>query len=61
MPGFVSTGIISHFEGDLIEIENLNAEFYLLGQSAKADIYAKGGLINFDSAVVANPTKRLLF
>lgn len=50
--GFVSTGIVSHIEGDIIEIDNDNAETYGLGQSAKVVIYAKGGLINFESAIV---------
>lgn len=50
---FVSTGILTHIEGDIIEIEIPEYQVFSLGDEVKLTIYSPGGIFVFQSTVVA--------
>lgn len=49
---FVSTGKISYLDGDILEIEITSWKNFSLGEKVKAVIYARGGLVTFETSVV---------
>lgn len=49
---FVSAGKISFLDGDILEIEINSWKNFSLGEWVKAVIYAKGGLVTFETSVV---------
>lgn len=50
---FVSTGILSYAEGDIIEIEMSEFKAFHLGDQVKLTVYSPGGIYVFESTVVA--------
>lgn len=50
---FVSTGILSYAEGDILEIEMSEYKAFELGDSVKLTVYSPGGIYGFLSTVVA--------
>lgn len=50
---FVSTGILSYAEGDIIEIEITDFTKFQLGDQVKLTVYSPGGVYVFDSTLVA--------
>ncbi|TDF93570.1 PilZ domain-containing protein [Paenibacillus piri] len=51
--GFVSTGLLSYAEGDIVEIEIPEYKLFHLGDSVKITVYSPGGIYVFASTVVA--------
>jgi len=51
--GFVSTGILSYAEGDILEVEMPEYKAFQLGDSVKVTVYSPGGVYTFNSTVVA--------
>ncbi|OXM86427.1 PilZ domain-containing protein [Paenibacillus rigui] len=58
---FVSTGVLSYAEGDLLEIEIPEYARFQLGDSAKITVYSPGGIYTFLSRVVAKGEGALVF
>ncbi|AFH59153.1 PilZ domain-containing protein [Paenibacillus caseinilyticus] len=50
---FVSTGILSFAEGDILEIEMSEYKVFDLGDTVKLTVYSPGGIYMFESTVVA--------
>lgn len=50
---FVSTGILTYAEGDIIEIEMSEYKAFGLGDKVKLTVYSPGGVYVFESTVVA--------
>ncbi|MCZ8523379.1 MULTISPECIES: PilZ domain-containing protein [Paenibacillus] len=50
---FVSTGILSYAEGDILEIEMSDYKVFELGDTVKLTVYSPGGIYMFESTVVA--------
>ncbi|WP_201305400.1 PilZ domain-containing protein [Paenibacillus puerhi] len=50
---FVSTGILTYAEGDILEIEISDYKAFDLGDSVKMTVYSPGGVYTFQSTVVA--------
>jgi c-di-GMP-binding flagellar brake protein YcgR len=50
---FVSTGILSHIEGDLIEIQVTPSSAFKLGEPVKMTIYSPIGMFTYLSSVIA--------
>lgn len=50
---FVSTGILTYAEGDIIEIEISEYKAFELGDKVKLTVYSPGGVYVFESTVVA--------
>jgi c-di-GMP-binding flagellar brake protein YcgR len=50
---YVSTGVLTYVEGDIIEIEMSDLKSFALGDKVKITIYSTGGIHVFDSHVVA--------
>ncbi|MBP1153225.1 MULTISPECIES: PilZ domain-containing protein [unclassified Paenibacillus] len=50
---FVSTGILSYAEGDIIEIEMSEFKAFELGDKVKLTVYSPGGIYVFESTIVA--------
>ncbi|NOU95006.1 PilZ domain-containing protein [Paenibacillus sp. LMG 31456] len=51
--GFVSTGLLTYAEGDIIEVEIPEYKVFNLGDSVKITVYSPGGIYTFLSSVVA--------
>lgn len=58
---FVSTGVLSYAEGDVLEIELPEYKRFNLGDSAKITVYSPGGIYTFQSKVVAKGEGALIF
>jgi c-di-GMP-binding flagellar brake protein YcgR len=50
---FVSTGLLTYAEGDILEIEIPEFKVFELGDSVKLTVYSAGGIFTFQSTVVA--------
>lgn len=50
---YVSTGVLSYVEGDIIEVEMNDIKSFSLGDQVKITIYSTGGIHVFESNVVA--------
>ncbi|MEK8133100.1 PilZ domain-containing protein [Paenibacillus filicis] len=50
---FVSTGILTYAEGDIVEIEMSDYKAFDLGDVVKLTVYSPGGVYTFHSTVVA--------
>ncbi|TVY09381.1 PilZ domain-containing protein [Paenibacillus cremeus] len=50
---FVSTGVLTYAEGDILEIEIAEYKAFKLGESVKLTVYSPGGIYPFESTVVA--------
>jgi c-di-GMP-binding flagellar brake protein YcgR len=50
---FVSTGLLSYAEGDILEVEIPEFKVFNLGDSVKITVYSPGGIYTFKSTVVA--------
>lgn len=50
---FVSTGILSYAEGDILEVEISDYKAFDLGDTVKLTVYSPGGIYTFQSTVVA--------
>ncbi|PUA34563.1 PilZ domain-containing protein [Paenibacillus elgii] len=50
---FVSTGVLTFVEGDILEIEMSEYKAFELGDAVKLTIYSPGGFYPFESTVVA--------
>ncbi|WP_167859735.1 PilZ domain-containing protein [Paenibacillus cymbidii] len=57
---FVSTGILIHLEGDMLEIEMGESKRYELGDSVRIAIYSPIGLCMFQSTVIAKDDETLI-
>jgi c-di-GMP-binding flagellar brake protein YcgR len=51
--GFVSTGLLTYAEGDIIEVEIPEYKLFNLGDSVKITAYSPGGIYTFLSTIVA--------
>lgn len=51
--GFVSTGVLTYTEGDIMEIEIAQHEFFSLGESVKVTIYTAVKMFVFFTTIVA--------
>jgi c-di-GMP-binding flagellar brake protein YcgR len=50
---FVSTGIVTFIEGDIIEIELSQAKYYKPGDEVKVTVYSSNGFLILPSSVIA--------
>jgi c-di-GMP-binding flagellar brake protein YcgR len=50
---YVSTGVLTYAEGDIIEVEMADFKVFPLGEKVKVTIYSPGGIYVFESNVVA--------
>lgn len=50
---FVSTGILTYVQGDIIEIEIPQFDVFQLGDKVKLSVYSKTGMFVFETTVVA--------
>lgn len=50
---FVSTGVLTYAEGDILEVEMTEYKAFELGDSVKLTVYSPGGIYGFTSTVVA--------
>jgi c-di-GMP-binding flagellar brake protein YcgR len=50
---FVSTGLLTYAEGDILEVEIPEFKVFELGDSVKLTVYSAGGIFTFQSTVVA--------
>lgn len=50
---FVSTGILTYIEGDIVEVEISDWQVFFLGDSLKVTIYSPLGILTFESTIVA--------
>ncbi|WP_240419781.1 PilZ domain-containing protein [Paenibacillus periandrae] len=57
---FVSTGLLSYAEGDILEIEIPEYKVFELGDSVKLTVYSAGGIFTFQSTVVAKDEGSLI-
>jgi c-di-GMP-binding flagellar brake protein YcgR len=57
---FVSTGIVSFVEGDIIEIELPQAKYYKPGDEVKVTVYSANGFLILPSSVIAKDTDVLM-
>lgn len=51
---YISTGVISYIEGDIIEIELPQARLYKPGDPVKLTVYSANGFLNLISSVLAH-------
>ncbi|WP_248929356.1 PilZ domain-containing protein [Paenibacillus hamazuiensis] len=58
---YVSTGVLSYAEGDILEVELNNYNVFELGDSVKLTVYSPGGIYMFGSTVVAKDHGALMF
>ncbi len=56
----VQTGVISFFEGDLIEVKVDQPKHFNLGDAIRASIYSNTGINNFQSTVIAKVSDGLI-
>ncbi len=57
---FVSTGILTYAEGDIIEIEIAEFDLFKLGDPVKITIYSLGGIYTLHTSVVAKDTGAII-
>jgi c-di-GMP-binding flagellar brake protein YcgR len=57
---FVSTGILTYAEGDIVEIEMSEYKAFDLGDVVKLTVYSPGGIYTFQSTVVAKDDGALM-
>ncbi|OCT13207.1 hypothetical protein A8709_20230 [Paenibacillus pectinilyticus] len=57
---FVSTGILTYAQGDIMEIELPEYDVFLLGDKVKVTMYTKSGLFVLDTTVVAKEPGSLI-
>ncbi|WNR44616.1 PilZ domain-containing protein [Paenibacillus roseipurpureus] len=57
---FVSTGILTYAQGDIMEIELPEYDVYQLGDKAKVTLYTKSGLFVLETTVVAKEPGSLI-
>lgn len=57
---YVSTGVLSYVEGDIIEVEMTDLKAFSLGDKVKITIYSTGGIHVFESTVVAKDMNSLI-
>lgn len=57
---FVSTGVLTYAEGDIVEIEISEYKWFHLGDSVKITVYSPGGIYTFQSTVVAKDQGALM-
>jgi c-di-GMP-binding flagellar brake protein YcgR len=57
---FVSTGILTYAQGDIMEIELPEYDVYQLGDKAKMTLYTKSGLFVLQTTVVAKEPSSLI-
>lgn len=57
---FLSTGVLTYAQGDIIEIEIPQYEAFRLGDKVKVIIYTKTGMFVFDSAIIAKELGSLI-
>jgi c-di-GMP-binding flagellar brake protein YcgR len=57
---FVSTGVLSYAEGDILEIEIPEFKVFDLGDAVKLTVYSAGGIFTFQSTVVAKDQGSLI-
>ncbi|SFL87580.1 protein YcgR [Paenibacillus sp. 1_12] len=57
---FVSTGLLSYAEGDILEVEIPEYKVFELGDSVKITVYSAGGIFTFQSTVVAKDEGSLI-
>ncbi|MDF2960924.1 MAG: hypothetical protein K0S39_2659, partial [Paenibacillus sp.] len=50
---FVSTGLLTYAEGDIVEVEIPEYKVFNLGDSVKITVYSPGGIYTFKSTVIA--------
>lgn len=50
---FVSTGILTYIEGDIVEVEISQWDIFSLGDPLKVTMYSPMGILNFESTIVA--------
>ncbi|MFD0680679.1 MULTISPECIES: PilZ domain-containing protein [unclassified Paenibacillus] len=58
--GFVSTGLLTYAEGDIIEVEIPEYKVFNLGDSVKITVYSPGGIYTFLSTIVAKHNGALI-
>lgn len=57
---FVSTGILTYAEGDILEVEISEYKAFELGDTVKLTVYSPGGIYTFQSTVVAKDQGALM-
>jgi c-di-GMP-binding flagellar brake protein YcgR len=57
---FVSTGLLSYAEGDILEVEIPEYKIFDLGDSVKLSVYSAAGIYTFQSTVVAKDNGALI-
>ncbi|NHN33793.1 PilZ domain-containing protein [Paenibacillus agricola] len=57
---FVSTGLLTYAEGDILEVEIPEFKVFELGDSVKLTVYSAGGIFTFQSTVVAKDQGSLI-
>ncbi|NQX62006.1 PilZ domain-containing protein [Paenibacillus qinlingensis] len=57
---FVSTGILTYAQGDIMEIELPEYDVFQLGDKAKMTLYTKSGLFVFHTTIVAKEPSSLI-
>jgi hypothetical protein len=58
--GFVSTGIMTHVEGDLLEIEISDSNRFVLGENVRLTVYTPAGMYLIPSTIVGKDTGSLM-
>jgi hypothetical protein len=58
--GFVSTGIMTHVEGDLLEIEISDSNRFVLGENVRLTVYTPAGMYMIPSTIVGKDTGSLM-
>lgn len=58
--GFVSTGIMTHVEGDLLEIEISDSDRFTLGENVKLTVYTPAGMYLIPSTIVGKDAGSLM-
>lgn len=51
--GYISTGIVSYIEGDIIEVELMQSGYYKPGDPVKLTVYSNNGFLILASSVLA--------
>lgn len=57
---YVTTGVLTYVEGDIIEVEIADLKSFALGDQVKVTIYSTGGIHVFESHVVAQDRGSLI-
>jgi c-di-GMP-binding flagellar brake protein YcgR len=55
------TGTLSYLEGDIFEVQMSKRGLFKVGETVKVIIYAKDGVFNFDTTVIAAKTGMFIF